>query len=159
MRIYIVSVGNIKEKYLKDAILEYSKRISKYAKVEFLNTYDEPISDNASLKDEENIKKKEGERIVKMIPSKSYKIVLDVHGNELDSIELSKKISNIFTYDNEKIVFIIGGSLGLSKDVIDMADYKLCFSKMTFPHQLMQVILLEQIYRSFKIINNEKYHK
>ena len=94
-----------------------------------------------------------------MIPSNSYKIVLDLHGNELDSIELSKKISNIFTYDNEKIVFIIGGSLGLSKDVIDMADYKLCFSKMTFPHQLMQVILLEQIYRSFKIINNEKYHK
>ena len=97
--------------------------------------------------------------IIKMIPSNSYKIVLDLHGNELDSIELSKKISNIFTYDNEKIVFIIGGSLGLSKDVIDMADYKLCFSKMTFPHQLMQFILLEQIYRSFKIINNEKYHK
>ena len=159
MKIYVVSVGQIKEKYLKDAITEYSKRISKYAKVEFLTASDEAINDNPSDKEIEVIKKKEGEKILKLIPQNSYKIALDLRGEMLDSIELSKKFLDIFSYHNSNITFIIGGSLGIAKEVLDVCDYKLCFSKMTFPHQLMQVILLEQVYRSFKINNNETYHK
>ena len=159
MKIYVVSVGAIKEKYLKDAITEYSKRISKYAKVEFLTAADEAINDNPSDKEIEIIKKKEGEKILKIIPQNSYKIALDLKGEMLDSVELAKKFLDIFSYHNSNITFIIGGSLGISKEVLDNCDYKLCFSKMTFPHQLMQVILLEQIYRAFKINNNETYHK
>ena len=152
MKIIIASVGNIKEKYLKDAILEYSKRISKYANVSFVNVSDEPIKDNASLKEEQQIKNKEASALLKAIPANSYKVVLDLKGQMLTSPELAKKMDNIFAYNNSNICFIIGGSL-------DAADYHLCFSKMTFPHQLMQVILLEQIYRAFKINNNEIYHK
>lgn len=159
MKIIIASVGNIKEKYLKDAILEYSKRISKYANVSFVNVSDEPIKDNASLKEEQQIKNKEASALLKAIPANSYKVVLDLKGQMLTSPELAKKIDNIFAYNNSNICFIIGGSLGLGKEILDAADYHLCFSKMTFPHQLMQVILLEQIYRAFKINNNEIYHK
>jgi 23S rRNA (pseudouridine1915-N3)-methyltransferase len=159
MKITILGVGTIKEKYFIEAIKEYSKRISKYSKVEFITVSDEPIPDNASLKEEEIIKNKEGEKILKAIPNNSYKIALALNGEMLDSVELSKKMSDIFTKGNSNIVFIIGGSLGLSKRVLDSADYKLCFSKMTFPHKLMQVILLEQVYRAFKINNNETYHK
>lgn len=159
MKITIVSVGNIKEKYLKDAILEYSKRISKYSKIEFLNVSDEPISDNASQKEIDNIKAKEGEKILKVIPSNSYKIALNLKGEMLSSEGLAEKMLNIFSYHNANICLIIGGSLGLGDNVLSKMDYHLCFSKMTFPHQLMQVILLEQIYRAFKINNNETYHK
>ena len=159
MKITILGVGTIKEKYFIDAIKEYSKRISKYSKVDFITLNDEAIPDNASEKEEEQIKIKEGEKIIKEIPTNSYKIALDLKGEMLDSVELAKKISNICTYGSSNIVFIIGGSLGLSQDVIKSVDYKLCFSKMTFPHKLMQVILLEQIYRAFKINNNETYHK
>ena len=159
MKIYVVSVGNIKEKYLKDAISEYSKRISKYAKVEFLNVTDEAIIDSPSDKEIEIIKNKEGEKILKILPSNSYKIALDLRGEMLDSVELANKFKDIFSYHNSNIIFIIGGSLGISKEVLNACDYKLCFSKMTFPHQLMQVILLEQVYRAFKINNNETYHK
>lgn len=159
MKINILSVGSIKEKYFLDAILEYSKRISKYAKVEFINVADEPIPNNASLKEEELIKNKEGEKIIKAIPKGSYVVALDLKGEMLDSIELSEKIKNILTYESSIITFIIGGSLGLSNDVLNVSKYRLCFSKMTFPHKLMQVILLEQIYRSFKILNGETYHK
>ncbi len=159
MKITIISIGNIKEKYLKDAINEYSKRISKYTKIEFLSASDESINDNPSQKEIDIIKNKEGEKILKMIPQNSYKIALDLRGNMLSSEELASKISSVFSYNSSHISFIIGGSLGLSKSVLDSVDYKLCFSKMTFPHQLMQVILLEQIYRAFKINNNETYHK
>ncbi len=159
MKINIISVGNIKEKYLKDAINEYSKRLSKYTKIEFLSTFDEPISTNPSARDEEIVKNKEGERLLKIIPENSYKIVLDLKGEMLSSPELANKFIDIFNYNNSTISFIIGGSLGLSDAVLKSADYHLCFSKMTFPHQLMQVILLEQIYRAFKINNNETYHK
>lgn len=159
MKIYIVSVGNIKEKYLKDAINEYSKRISKFCKVEFINVSDEPIVDRPSQKEIDNVKAKEGEKLLKVIPSNSYKIVLDLKGEMLSSEDLAKKVLDIFSYHNANISFIIGGSLGLDKKVLDSADYHLCFSKMTFPHQLMQVILLEQVYRAFKINNNESYHK
>ena len=159
MKISIISVGSIKEKYLKDAIAEYSKRLSKYTKVEFLNVSDEQIGQNASKKEEEIIKNKEGEKLLKIIPEQSFKIVLDLKGEMLSSPDLANKIKEITTYKNSHLSFIIGGSLGLSDDVLKLADYHLCFSKMTFPHQLMQVILLEQIYRAFKINNNEIYHK
>ena len=159
MKINIISVGNIKEKYLKDAISEYSKRLSKYTKLEFINVSDEAINDNPSQKEIDIIKNKEGEKILKVLPNNSYKIALELKGNMLSSEELASKLLNIFSYHNANISFIIGGSLGLSKNVLDVVDYKLCFSKMTFPHQLMQVILLEQVYRAFKINNNETYHK
>lgn len=159
MKITILSVGQIKEKYFIDAISEYSKRISKYAKVEFVKVNDEAIPDNASLKEEENIKIKEGEKILKVIPSNSYVIALALNGEMLDSVELANKMIDIFNKGNSNITFIIGGSLGLSNEVLKRADYRLCFSKMTFPHKLMQVILLEQVYRAFKINNNETYHK
>lgn len=159
MKIYIVSVGNIKEKYLIDAINEYTKRLGKYTKVEFLKVSDEAINDSPSDKEIEAIKNKEGERILKVLPSNSYKIALDLKGEMLSSTDLAEKMLDIFSYHNAIISFIIGGSLGISKDVLAKVDYKLCFSKMTFPHQLMQVILLEQIYRAFKINNNETYHK
>ena len=159
MKITILSVGNIKEKYLKDAIQEYSKRISKYSKVEFLSVLDEQIKDNASEKEIDLIKKKEGEKLIKIMPSNSYKIALNLKGEMLSSEELASKILDVFSYHNSNICFVIGGSLGLGSNVLELMDYHLCFSKMTFPHQLMQVILLEQIYRAFKINNNETYHK
>ncbi|MGE4572540.1 MAG: 23S rRNA (pseudouridine(1915)-N(3))-methyltransferase RlmH [Candidatus Izemoplasmatales bacterium] len=158
MKIKIISVGKIKEKYFKNAIDEYSKRISKYSKLEFLEVPDEKAPESLSDKDMEIIKDKEGEKILSKI-NNEYIIVLDIFGNQLDSIDLSKKIIDIFSYQSSDIVFIIGGSLGLSKQVIDKANLKLSFSKLTFPHQLMKVLLLEQIYRSFRIINNEPYHK
>lgn len=159
MKITILSVGNIKEKYLKDAICEYSKRISKYVKIEFVSVSDEPISENASLKEMEQVKNKEATKLLKVLPSNSYKIALNLKGEMLSSEGLAKKILNIYSYNSSNIVFIIGGSLGLGDEILKCMDYHLCFSKMTFPHQLMQVILLEQVYRAFKINNNETYHK
>ena len=156
MRITILSVGNIKEKYLKDAILEYSKRISKFCKVEFISVPDEVISDNTN---ETDIKNKEAIKLLAKMPENSYKIALNLKGEMLTSPELADKISHVFSYYNSHIVFVIGGSLGLGEELLKKMDYHLCFSKMTFPHQLMQVILLEQIYRSFKILNHETYHK
>jgi 23S rRNA (pseudouridine1915-N3)-methyltransferase len=159
MKISIISVGKLKEKYLLDGIAEYIKRLSKFCSVEEIVLKDEPIPDKASKTIEEEIKIKEGKKIIASIPQNSYKIALDLKGAMLDSVELANKILSIQTYNNSHIVFIIGGSLGLSREVIDNVDYKLCFSKMTFPHQLMKLILVEQIYRSFKINNNETYHK
>lgn len=159
MKINIVSVGKIKEKYFTMAIEEYTKRLSKYVKVNEIVVLDEPIPFNASEKEELIVKNKEGEKLLKAIPLNSFKVVLDLKGEEITSVELAKKIDQIFAYNNSEISFIIGGSLGLSNDVLKSADYHLCFSKMTFPHQLMKVVLLEQIYRAFKINNNETYHK
>ena len=159
MKITIMSVGNVKEKYLKDAILEYSKRISKYSEIEFINVDDEPIKDNASDKEIEIVKNKEALKLLKKLPQNSYKIALNLKGKMLTSPELAQKVLDICSYNNSHIVFVIGGSLGLGDELLAQMDYHLCFSKMTFPHQLMQVILLEQIYRAFKINNNETYHK
>ena len=159
MKITILSVGSIKEKYLKDAISEYSKRISKYSKVEFISVNDEPINENPSDKEIEIVKNKEALKLLKVLPANSYKIALNLKGEMLSSPELAKKINHIFAYNNSNIVFVIGGSLGLGDELLKEMDYHLCFSKMTFPHQLMQVVLLEQIYRAFKINNNETYHK
>lgn len=153
MKINIISVGKIKEQYFIDGIEEYKKRISKYANVELITVMDESNS-----VDEKKVKKIEGERILSKIPNNSYTIVLDLKGKELDSVEFAKKMDEI-TLVSSTINFIIGGSLGLDMDVINKADYRLCFSKFTFPHKLMKLILLEQIYRSYKINNNETYHK
>ena len=159
MKISIISVGKLKEKYLEDGIKEYIKRLSKYTEVNEIVLKDEPIPDKSNDTIDNEIKIKEGRRIIDAMPQNSYKIALDLRGEMLDSPELAKKILQIQTYNNSHIVFIIGGSLGISSEVIENVDYKLCFSKMTFPHQLMKLILMEQIYRAFKINHNETYHK
>ncbi len=159
MKITILSVGKIKESYFKDAIAEYTKRLSKYTKIEEVTLNDEAIKDKESEALNEEIKRIEGTRILNAIDDKSYVVALDLRGEMLSSEGLAAKITNICNYHSSNITFIIGGSLGLSSEVIKRADYKLCFSKMTFPHKLMKVILLEQIYRAFKINNNETYHK
>ncbi len=159
MKITIISVGKLKEKYLIDGINEYSKRITKYSKIEFIEVNDEATPDNCSLKQIEEIKNIEGEKILNKVDLKSYIIVLDLKGEMLKSEELANKFLDIQSYYSSSITFIIGGSLGLANEVIAKANYRLCFSKMTFPHQLMKLILLEQIYRAFKINNNETYHK
>ncbi len=150
--IKILCVGKIKEKYFSDAIAEYQKRISKYTKLEIIEVED-IFEQNVS-----DIKKKEGELLNKYISSKDYVITLEIEGKLLDSIELSKKISDTLII-NSNIVFIIGGSYGLADSIKERSNYAISFSKLTFPHQLFRVLLLEQIYRSYKIINNESYHK
>lgn len=159
MKITIISVGKIKEKYFTDAIDEYSKRLSKYCKLNIIEVKDEKTKENASATEEDIVKETEGKRILEKISDSSKVIALAIEGVEYDSIELAKKLESYRVSGTSDLTFIIGGSLGLHKSVLDKADLKLSFSKMTFPHQLMRVILLEQIYRSFRIINNEPYHK
>ena len=159
MNISIIAVGKLKEKYLKQAIDEYSKRLSRYCKLEIIELPDEKTPDNASEKEEQQIKEKEGRLILSKIKDNSYVIAMDLKGKQITSEEFASFISNCGVTGNSNIVFIIGGSLGLSEGVIKRANYKLCFSKMTFPHQLFRVMLLEQVYRGFRIINNEPYHK
>lgn len=153
MKINIISVGKIKEEYLVDGILEYEKRISRFANVESIVLQDEP-----NQSDEKKVKKIEAERILNRLPE-GYNVVLDLKGESITSCEFAKKIIEITNYHSSVINFIIGGSLGLDESVLSIAHYHLCFSKFTFPHQLMKLILLEQIYRAFKINNNETYHK
>ena len=159
MRITIITVGKIKEKYLKDAIAEYSKRLSRYCKLEILEVADEKTPDGASEIVEENIREKEGERILKLIKEDAYVITLEISGKMLTSEELADRIETLGIQGKSHLVFVIGGSIGLGREVLRRSDYALSFSKMTFPHQLMRVILLEQIYRSYRIINGEPYHK
>ena len=150
--IKIICVGKIKEKFYKEAIEEYKKRLSKYTKLQIIEV------DDINLNNEEIIKQKEAELILKHIEQKDYIITMEIEGKELSSIELSKKIEELETI-NSNITFIIGGSYGLDNKIKNISNYKLSFSKLTFPHQLFRVILLEQIYRSYKIKNNESYHK
>lgn len=159
MKIRVITVGKLKEKYLINGIKEYEKRLNGYCKVEMVEVPDEAIPDNASDNMETLIKDKEAKKIVDKIKKDDYVIVLDLHGKQLDSIELSKYIESCMLHGKSTIDFVIGGSLGLGKEIIERADFRLCFSKMTFPHQLMKLILMEQIYRSFKIMRNETYHK
>lgn len=159
MKITVLSVGKIKEKYLKDAIAEYSKRLSKYCKLEMLEVTDEKTPDQASQIVEDNIRAKEGERLLKYVKDDAFVVTLEIHGKQLTSEELAEKIDKLGISGTSHIIFIIGGSIGLSKTVMARSDYALSFSKMTFPHQLMRVILLEQIYRSYRIIQKEPYHK
>lgn len=159
MKITIVTVGKIKEKYLKDAIAEYSKRLSKYCKLEIIEVADEKTPDNASAVVEEQIRAKEAERILKYVKEDAYVVTLEIHGKQLTSEELADKIERLGVQGTSHIMLIIGGSIGLGEEVLRRSDFALSFSKMTFPHQLMRVILLEQIYRSYRIISGEPYHK
>lgn len=159
MEIRIITVGKIKEKYLSDGIAEYAKRLSRYCKLNFCQIADEKTPDKASEALNTQIKDIEGERLMKHIREQDYVIALAIDGKMLDSVELSEKIEKLGVSGISSIAFVIGGSLGLSDRVLKRADYKLSFSKMTFPHQLMRVILLEQIYRAYRIMKNEPYHK
>lgn len=159
MNIKIIAVGKLKEKYLKDAVNEYMKRLSAYAKVEIIEIADEKEPDNASDKDIEIIKKKEGNKILDKIKDREYVILLDVEGKLISSEDLAEKLADLSLTGDSNLVFVIGGSNGVSEEVRRKADFKLSFSKMTFPHQLMRVILLEQVYRGFKINRGEAYHK
>lgn len=159
MKITVITVGKIKEKYLKDAIAEYSKRLSKYCKLEIIEVADEKTPDNASEVVEDSIRSKEAERILKYVKDDAYVITLEIGGKQLSSDELADKIDKLGIQGTSHIIFIIGGSIGLGKEVLNRSNYALSFSKMTFPHQLMRVILLEQVYRSYRIISNEPYHK
>lgn len=159
MKITLVTVGKIKEKFFTDAIAEYSKRLSRYCKLEIIQVGDEKTPDKASEVEERQIKDKEGERILAQIKDDAYVIALAIEGQMLSSEALAEKIERLGVSGQSQIVMVIGGSLGLSEMVLKRADYKLSFSKMTFPHQLMRVILLEQIYRSYRIISGQPYHK
>lgn len=158
LNINIICVGKIKEKYLKDALDEYSKRLSRYCKLTFLELPDEKIPDKMNDNLASEIKLKECNNIINHLKKDSYLIALDLNGKEFTSEEFSKKIDNL-SMENSHLTFIIGGSLGLTKELLDMCDLKICFSKMTFPHQLIRVFLLEQIFRAFKIQKGETYHR
>lgn len=159
MKIRIISVGKLKEKYLSDGIHEYVKRIGAYADVEVIEVADERIPEHASLADEMLVKAKEGRRVLDKVKQDDYMILLDVNGEEMDSIKFAEKIENCMINGKSTIDFVIGGSLGHGEDVLTRANLRVSFSQMTFPHQLMRLILIEQIYRAFKIIRNETYHK
>ena len=159
MEIRILTVGKIKEKYLKDAIAEYAKRLSRYCKLNFIQVTDEKTPDKASDALNRQIKEIEGNRLLSHIRDTDYVIAQAIEGKMLDSVELSDLVAKLGVQGKSSIAFVIGGSLGLSDAVLKRADYKLSFSRMTFPHQLMQMILLEQIYRGYRIMNHEPYHK
>lgn len=159
MQITILSVGKLKEKYLKQGIAEYEKRLSKYTKLSLIELQDEKAPENLSEKDMTAIKDKEGERILQKLSDDSFVITLEIEGKQLSSEQLAKKLDQLATHGKSKIAFVIGGSLGLSEAVIKRSNFSLSFSNMTLPHQLMRLVLLEQIYRSFRINCGEPYHK
>lgn len=159
MNITILCVGQIKEKYFRDAIAEYQKRLSRYCKLQMIEVADEKTKENASEAENDLIRKKEGERLLKHIKDSDYCLTLEIDGRMLTSEGLSKEIDRLGLAGKSSLVFVIGGSIGLDTAVLKRSDYALSFSKMTFPHQLMRVILLEQIYRSYRIMRGEPYHK
>lgn len=159
MNITILCVGQIKERYFRDAIAEYQKRLSRYCKLQIIEVADEKTKENASEAENDLIRKKEGERLLKHIKDSDYCITLEIDGKMLTSEGFSKEIDRLGLAGKSSLVFVIGGSIGLDTAVIKRSDYALSFSKMTFPHQLMRVILLEQIYRSYRIMRGEPYHK
>lgn len=159
MKITIVAVGKVKEKYFRDAVAEYAKRLAKYCRFEIIEVEDEKTPDKASEALETQIKEKEAERILKHVKEDAYLVTLEIQGKKLDSVAFADTIGKLATYGTGHIQFVIGGSLGLHESVSKRANLKLSFSDMTFPHQLMRVILAEQIYRSYRIISGEPYHK
>ena len=159
MKITLITVGKIKAKYLKDAIAEYSKRLSKYCKLEIVEVADEKTPDQASENVERQIRQKEGERILRYVKDDAYVFTLEIGGTMLDSVAFAKKMETLGIQGKSHLIFIIGGSIGLGEEVLRRSDYALSFSKMTFPHQLMRVILLEQVYRGYRIIEGAPYHK
>lgn len=159
MNVKILCVGKIKEKFYRDAISEYVKRLSKYCSIEIIEVADEKTAENCSDNEIKLIKNKEGERLLKHIRDRDYVIALAIQGKQQDSVEFANYLESLSVMGNSSFAFVIGGSLGLSDMVLSRSNYEISFSKMTFPHQLMRVILLEQIYRAMRIINNEPYHK
>ena len=159
MKITISSVGKIKEKFYREAIAEYAKRLSSYCKFEIIELQDEKTPDKASAETERLIKEKEAERIMKAVDEKGYLIALAINGKAYDSVQFSQHIEKLMITGNSHIQFVIGGSLGLADSVLKLADEYISFSHFTFPHQLMRVILAEQIYRAYRIMNHEPYHK
>lgn len=159
MNITVIAIGKLKEKYWTDAIKEYSKRLGSYCNLNIIELKESPLRANPSAADEQAVKNAEGNDILSRIKPTDFVITLEIKGKGLSSEQLADKIEDLAINGKSSIVFIIGGSLGLSADVSKRADFKLSFSAMTFPHQMMRVILLEQIYRAFKIIRNEAYHK
>jgi 23S rRNA (pseudouridine1915-N3)-methyltransferase len=159
VNILIIVVGKLKEKYLKIGIDEYLKRLSSYAKLDVIEIPDEKAPEELSAAEMEQVKQKEGEKILAKISKDTYVIALAIDGKMKSSEELADSLDKLATYGKSKIAFVIGGSLGLSNEVLKRADEKLSFSRMTFPHQLMRLILLEQVYRAYRINRNEPYHK
>ena len=159
LHIDIICVGKIKEQYLKDAVAEYSKRLSKYCSLTITEISDEQVPNNLNDKLAQNIKQIESNHILSHIKRDSYVICLDLKGKQFSSEEFSKKIENIALNDSSNITFVIGGTLGMSDELLKKSKELICFSKMTFPHQLIRVFLLEQLFRAFKISNNETYHR
>lgn len=159
MNIEILCVGKLKESYFKQAVAEYEKRLSRYCRLSICEVTDEKTPDGQSEALDEKVRCLEGERLLKHVHDNSYVILLDIGGKMLDSVELSETLKEYMVTSKSNIQFIIGGSLGVSEAVRKRADERISFSKMTFPHQLMRVILLEQLYRGFKIMSNEPYHK
>ena len=159
MKISIIAVGKLKESFFKEAVAEYEKRLSRYCKLDIIQVEDEKTPDSACSALEEQIKEKEGTRILKALKEDAYVITLEIQGDKMDSEVFAHTLEKLATYGKSHIQFVIGGSLGLHKSVSAKADLKISFSDMTFPHQLMRVILLEQIYRGYRIINGEPYHK
>ncbi|MCM1173888.1 MAG: 23S rRNA (pseudouridine(1915)-N(3))-methyltransferase RlmH [Blautia sp.] len=159
MKITVIAVGKIKEKHYRDALLEYGRRLSRYCKLEIVEVEDEKTPDKASSAEEERIREKEAGRLLKYIKEDAFVIMLEIAGRMYDSMEFAEKIEKLGIRGVSHLQFIIGGSLGLHENVCGRADMAVSFSRMTFPHQLMRVILLEQIYRSFRIMHGEPYHK
>lgn len=159
LKITILTVGKIKEKYLKDAVAEYTKRLSRYCRLEIIEVIDEKTPDNASAAVEEMIRQKEAERLMKYIRDDAFVITLEINGNMLDSVSFAQKIEQLAINGKSHLIFVIGGSIGLGSEILKRSDFALSFSSMTFPHQLMRVILLEQIYRGYRIIEGAPYHK
>jgi len=159
MKITIVCVGKVKEKYLRDAIAEYEKRLSRYCRLQVIEVADEKTPDGASAVVEDQIREKEAERILKNLRLDDPVVTLEIEGKQVDSVTFAQKIEQMGVEGVSHIQFVIGGSLGLHEKVSRVSGWKLSFSKMTFPHQLMRVVLLEQIYRGYRIINGEPYHK
>lgn len=159
MKITILTVGKVKEKFYRQAIEEFEKRLSRYCKLEIIEVQDEKTPDRASEVEEMQIKEKEGQRLLKYIREDAWVCALAIEGKMLDSVELSQKMEQMGVGGTSHMIFVIGGSLGLAEEVLKRADFKLSFSRMTFPHQLMRVILLEQIYRAYRIMQGEPYHK
>ena len=159
LKINVICVGKIKEKYLQDAIQEYSKRLSKYCTLNITELQDEKVPQNLNDSLIEQVKEKECTNIISHIDKSSYVLTLDLKGKQYSSEEFSQKLENIQLNGSSSITFIIGGTLGLTDKVLQLSDESICFSKMTFPHQLIRVFLLEQIFRAFKISNNETYHR
>lgn len=159
VKITIITVGKIKEKFFRDAVNEYAKRLKNYVKLEIIQIEDEPIPENAGYAEKDIVMRKEAERIMKHIKKNAYLITLEVPGISMDSEAFASRLDTIMLRGCSHIQFVVGGSLGIHSKICNDAHLSLSFSKMTFPHQLMRIILLEQIYRSFRIINNEPYHK